>query len=91
MKGRKYVIPNPVIKSTFFKFLPYLSASGLKFIETEESDSSKTSFLGDDFRPLYGEKPRRVETIRKKKEKTDGLGRGQYQTADGIRIKSDCI
>nr|MDJ0799390.1 transposase [Calothrix sp. MO_167.B12] len=31
---------------------------GIKFIETEESYTSKTSFLDDDYLPKYGEKPR---------------------------------
>ena len=66
------------------------SQSGLKFIETEESYTSITSFLDDDFRPLYCEKPRRVETIRKKRKKTDLLGGEQYQTTDVIRINRDC-
>ncbi len=66
------------------------SQSGLKFIETEESYTSKTSFLDDDFLPLYGEKPNQWKPSGKRGKKRDGLGRGQYQTADGIRINSDC-
>ena len=80
---------------------------GLRFIETEESYSSKASFLDNDFLPKYGEKadatepsshggshahqaPNQWKGSGKRGKKGDGLGRGQYQTAEGIRINSDC-
>ncbi len=62
----------------------------LRFIETEESYSSKASFLDHDFLPKYGEKPNQWKGAGKRGKKGDGLGRGQYQTAEGIRINSDC-
>jgi transposase len=66
------------------------SQYGLRFIETEESYSSKTSFLDNDFLPKFGEKPNQWKASGKRGKKGDGLGRGQYQTANGIRINSDC-
>lgn len=66
------------------------SQSGLNFRETEESYTSQSSFLDDDFLPKYGEKPSQWKASGKRGQKRDGLGRGQYQTADGIRINSDC-
>jgi IS605 OrfB family transposase len=63
---------------------------GLKFIETEESYTSQSSFLDDDFLPKYGEKPNQWKASGKRGKKGDGLGRGQYQTAEGLRINSDC-
>ncbi len=66
------------------------SQYGLKFIETEESYTSKTSFLDNDFLPKFGEKPNRWKASGKRGKKNDGLGRGQYQTATGIKINSDC-
>ena len=66
------------------------SQYGLKFIETEESYSSKTSFLDNDFLPKFGEKPNQWKASGKRGKKGDGLGRGQYQTAVGMRINSDC-
>ena len=37
---------------------------GIEFVETEESYTSKASFLDTDELPKYGEKTRRVEGIR---------------------------
>ena len=68
---------------------------GIQFVETEESYTSKTSFLDNDFLPIYGgEKPANWKPSgkrgTKKKEVAHNLGRGGYQTRDGIRINSDC-
>ena len=68
---------------------------GLRFVETEESYTSQSSFLDDDFLPTYGgEIPPGWKTSGKRGQKQKGvlhnLGRGGYQTANGSRINSDC-
>jgi len=63
---------------------------GIQFIETEESYTSKASFLENDFLPIFGEKPEGWKPSGKRGKKGDGLGRGQYQTRSGIKINSDC-
>ncbi len=67
---------------------------GLRFVETEESYTSQSSFLDDDFLPIFGEKPESWKPSGKRGQKQKGvrhnLGRGGYQTADGSRINSDC-
>jgi putative transposase len=64
--------------------------SGIQFTETEESYTSKTSFLDNDFLPTYGEKPASWKPSGKRGKKGDGIGRGQYKTAQSILINSDC-
>lgn len=58
--------------------------SGIDFIETEESYTSKTSFLDNDVLPKYGEKPDGW--------KSSGIrvNRGLFKTATGIKINADC-
>lgn len=63
---------------------------GLRFVLTEESYTSKSSFLDNDFLPTYGEKPAGWKPSGKRGKKGDDLGRGQYKTADGSKINSDC-
>lgn len=58
--------------------------SGIRFVETEESYTSKASFLDNDFLPKFGEKPERW------KESGKRLLRGEYTTAKGIKINADC-
>lgn len=62
----------------------------IRFIETEESYTSKASFVDNDFLPKFGEKPQSWKPSGKRGKRKDGLGRGQYQTKQGIRINSDC-
>ena len=57
---------------------------GLKFVETEESYTSKASFLDDDVLPKYGEKPKGWKTSGKR------VNRGLYRCAKGIKINADC-
>ena len=64
--------------------------TGIQFHETEESYTSKTSFLDDDFLPTLGEKPQGWKASGKRGKKGDGIGRGQYKTATGLLINSDC-
>jgi IS605 OrfB family transposase len=56
---------------------------GIKFIETEESYTSKASFLDNDELPKYGEKPARWQPSGKR------LKRGLYRTAQGWLINAD--
>jgi IS605 OrfB family transposase len=67
---------------------------GIHFVETEESYTSKASFLDGDELPTFGEKPEGYKPSGKRGTRQKGvrhnLGRGGYQTADGSRINSDC-
>ncbi|WP_242541577.1 IS200/IS605 family accessory protein TnpB-related protein, partial [Phormidium pseudopriestleyi] len=57
---------------------------GIQFIETEESYTSKASFLDIDELPTFGEKPEGWKESGKRVE------RGLYRTKDGYRINADC-
>ena len=57
---------------------------GIDFIETEESYTSKTSFLDNDFLPTFGEKPEGWTSSGTR------VTRGQFQTSTGIKINADC-
>jgi putative transposase len=57
---------------------------GLRFVETEESYTSKASFLDSDELPTFGEKPEGWQESGKR------VRRGLYRTADGSRINADC-
>jgi IS605 OrfB family transposase len=58
--------------------------SGIVFVETEESYTSKTSFLDNDVLPTFGAKPEgwKSSGIR--------ITRGQFRTSTGIKINADC-
>ena len=57
---------------------------GIKFVETEESYTSKASFLDADLIPVYGEKPAGWNPTGKR------VKRGLYQASNGFRINADC-
>ncbi len=57
---------------------------GIKFTETEESYTSKSSFLDNDLLPKFGEKPERFKFSGKR------IKRGLYRTANGKLINADC-
>lgn len=59
-------------------------AVGIQFVETEESYTSKTSFLDNDFLPIFGEKPKGW------KPSGSRVKRGQYKSANGTLINADC-
>jgi IS605 OrfB family transposase len=68
---------------------------GIEFVETEESYTSKSSFLDNDVLPTYDEKLKEQYQFsgkrgQRKRGKLHNLGRGGYQTKAGIRINSDC-
>lgn len=57
---------------------------GLEFVETEESYTSKASFLNDDYLPFYGAKPDGWEPSGKR------VKRGLYKSSNGIIVNADC-
>ena len=57
---------------------------GIVFTETEESYTSKSSFLDGDLLPKYGEKPEQYKFSGKR------IKRGLYQTSSGYLINADC-
>ncbi|MEH2296350.1 IS200/IS605 family accessory protein TnpB-related protein [Nostoc sp.] len=57
---------------------------GINFIETEESYTSKTSFLDNDVLPTIGAKPDGW------KSSGTRITRGQFKTSTGIKINADC-
>ena len=57
---------------------------GIKFVETEESYTSKASFLDSDSLPVYGEKPLCWEPSGKR------IKRGLYRTSAGVMLNADC-
>jgi putative transposase len=57
---------------------------GLQFVETEESYTSKASFLDLDVLPVFGEKPEGW------KESGKRVQRGLYRSNDGFKINADC-
>ena len=57
---------------------------GIQFLETEESYTSKASFLDDDYLPRIGEKPQDWKPSGKRTK------RGLYRTANNWYINADC-
>lgn len=57
---------------------------GIQFEETEESYTSKASFLDHDELPKYGEKPKEWKTSGKR------VKRGLYRTKTGLIVNADC-
>ena len=57
---------------------------GLRFVEAEESYSSKASFVDNDLLPKFGEKPEGWLPSGKR------IKRGVYRTAQGWLINADC-
>ncbi|MBW4445992.1 MAG: transposase [Spirirestis rafaelensis WJT71-NPBG6] len=57
---------------------------GIEFVETEESYSSKASFLDNDVLPKFGAKP---EGWKSSGTRTN---RGLFKTGTGIKINADC-
>ncbi|WP_287360487.1 transposase [Moorena sp. SIO3B2] len=57
---------------------------GIEFIETEESYTSKTSFLDGDYLPKYGEKPKDWKPSGRRTK------RGLYRTAMNWYVNADC-
>jgi len=65
---------------------------GIKFVETEESYTSKASFLDSDELPTFGEKPVGEATPKELGWQESGkrVKRGLYRTANNWNINADC-
>ncbi|MBE9146399.1 IS200/IS605 family accessory protein TnpB-related protein, partial [Planktothrix mougeotii] len=74
-------IPTARLKS---RIQELCSRYGIEFIETEESYTSKTSFLDQDHLPEFGAKPDNWEPSGKR------VKRGLYRTALNQYINADC-
>lgn len=57
---------------------------GIRFVETEESYTSKASFLDSDLLPTFGEKPEGWQPSGKR------VKRGLYRSSNGTKINADC-
>lgn len=57
---------------------------GIQFVETEESYTSKASFLDADLIPVYGEKPAEWNPTGRR------VKRGLYRASNGFTINADC-
>lgn len=57
---------------------------GIKFVEIEESYTSKASFLDLDFLPIFGAKPEGWQPSGKR------VKRGLYRSSNGTKINADC-
>jgi putative transposase len=57
---------------------------GIRFVETEESYTSKASFLDSDLLPTFGEKPEGWQPSGKR------VKRGLYRSSNGMKINADC-
>ena len=57
---------------------------GIVFAETEESYTSRASFVDEDFLPVFGSKPSGWASSGKR------VNRGLYKTASGLHINADC-
>jgi lycopene cyclase CruP len=57
---------------------------GIKFLETEESYTSKASFVDNDFLPTYGEKPLEWKSSGKRTK------RGLFRTDQNWYVNADC-
>jgi lycopene cyclase CruP len=80
--NQKFVqIPTAKLKN---RIAQLCEQSGIRFVETEESYTSKTSFLDHDFLPTFGAKPEGW------KESGKRVSRGLYRCQDGTKINADC-
>ncbi len=73
-------IPTAKLKERISQLCKY---HGIKFVETEESYTSKASFLDGDSLPTYGEKPATWKSSGKR------VKRGMYRTGAGKLINAD--
>ncbi|MBD2388858.1 zinc ribbon domain-containing protein, partial [Cylindrospermum sp. FACHB-282] len=73
-------IPTAKLKKQVKQLCEY---HGIKFVETEESYTSKTSFLDGDFLPTFGAKPEGWKPSGKR------VKRGMFRTGKGLFINAD--
>lgn len=80
--NQKFVqIPTARLKDRIAQLCEYY---GIRFVETEESYTSKASFLDNDLLPTFGAKPEGWQPSGKR------VNRGLYRTAKGYKINADC-
>lgn len=80
--NQKFVqIPTARLKDRIAQLCEYY---GIKFVETEESYTSKSSFIDNDVLPTFGAKPEGWQPSGKR------VKRGLYRTAQGYKINADC-
>jgi putative transposase len=80
--NQKFVqIPTARLKDRIAQLCEYY---GIQFVETEESYTSKSSFIDNDLLPIFGAKPDRWQPSGKR------VNRGLYRTASGFKINADC-
>jgi IS605 OrfB family transposase len=81
-------IPTAKLKERIKQLCEY---HGIKFVETEESYTSKASFLDGDFLPTFGEKPVRASVSEGEGWEASGkrVKRGMYKTSTGKLINAD--
>lgn len=80
-KNQKFVqIPTGKLKE---RIKQLCELYGIEFIETEESYTSQSSFLDEDFLPKYGAKPVSWSPSGKR------INRGLYQTKNGLLVNAD--
>ncbi|MDJ0659054.1 MAG: transposase [Crocosphaera sp.] len=75
-------IPMARLKNRISELCKYY---GIVFTETEESYTSRSSFLDNDLLPKFGEKPASYKFSGKR------IKRGLYQTQKGWLINADCL
>jgi putative transposase len=88
--NQKFVqIPTARLKYRIAQLCEYY---GIQFVETEESYTSKSSFIDGDLLPTFGAKPVRACVFEGEGWQPSGkrVNRGLYRTAQGKRINADC-
>ncbi len=79
--NQKFVlIPTARLKDRIAQLCQYY---GIEFLETEESYTSKSSFLDGDLLPTIGAKPEGWQPSGKR------VNRGLYRTANGYKLNAD--
>lgn len=82
LNNQKFVqIPTARLKARIADLCEFY---GIRFIETEESYTSKTSFVDGDLLPKFGEKPEQWKSSGKR------VKRGLFRTAANWYINADC-
>ena len=80
--NQKFVqIPTARLKDRIAQLCDYYE---INFVETEESYTSKSSFLDGDLLPTFGAKPEGWQPSGKR------VNRGLYRTANGCKLNADC-
>jgi IS605 OrfB family transposase len=80
--NQKWVqVPTARLKDRIFQLCEQY---GIRFVETEESYTSKSSFVDGDYLPKYGEKPENWKPSGKR------VKRGLYRTALNWYLNADC-